>query len=793
MTLITGIIADSAGVPANGTIEFTQVSRIDTGSKLVTGVTATAQVVEGALLNLDGSGFDMPANPDGTAVRVLERLTGPTFEWWAQIPATGPVEYRSLVPVTPIDTPEFAPPSWLADVYQARDETLAVIESVGGLAGIDQAVTDAQTAQAGAASYATSAQSAKTASESAQTASETARDTAVAAAGTATAGRTLPIPASVVTGYSRTTPTPGGVQLRMLMRDPTVSGRVWGKKLPSGKFGYSDDHGATFVDKFDAPEEAAAGAPSMRSWNGFVYLIQVPTAAALVRRGQIWRSPIPDSSGNGWSWTKIFDLNAPPAGFTAGLNSTFRSDSLWGVGSHVYFGEYSPAKVGTTTGDAVTTSVATEGPGLFCAPDNGNTWYMLKRFNARHIHAGAIIGGNCWLTLGDAGSSWLHRGLWSCTGIGVDKIFTIRSLSTEANAGYDANNRYGINLLGLDVAGGPMVVMESDGRDNAGPLVYQGQSTTGNRPLVPLNRPPFPYNGSMRHITLTPEGNLMWLQTGEQGAISDFDTVMVSRGPFFSEAVAVEALPAASNLFASAGDSVLDGEGVWFGSHYIHRPLFPGQSYVAPAPVPNPPIVTPSPIVPDHVWVAPATGSDGDQVASWAPTTGTVALTQATSGAQPKLATQGSTRVIRFDGVDDYLEATGIGTSQPTTILWRIFVTGYGSFGGGLAAPNGTGWVFRWDSNGKPFLGTLAGANGDVPLNTWITIAACAAGAQSEMRIGSKVYTGDMGTTNAMNSIRLGYVFQSGAGQFAPFDIAKQVIYRTARLGADLTAAIAAM
>lgn len=135
MTLITGIIADSAGIPAKGLIEFSQVSRIDTGSELVTGTTATAQVVEGVLLAADGSPFDMPANPEGTAVRVLERLkSGRTFEWWTQVPAVGSVEYRSLVPVEPIGTPIYGPPPWLADVIQARDDTINVANGIGGIA-----------------------------------------------------------------------------------------------------------------------------------------------------------------------------------------------------------------------------------------------------------------------------------------------------------------------------------------------------------------------------------------------------------------------------------------------------------------------------------------------------------------------------------------------------------------------------------------------------------------------------------------------------------------------------------
>lgn len=184
MTLITGIIADSAGVPAKGLIEFAQVSRIDTGSALVTGTVATAQVVDGVLRAADGSGFDMPANPAGTAVRVLERLGGRTFEWWTQIPAAGPVEYRSLVPVEPIGQPLYGPPPWLEDVLQARDETIDIVESVGGLTGINQAVSDAQAAKTAAANSASAAQTSKTGADSAKTAAELARDQAQAVGNT---------------------------------------------------------------------------------------------------------------------------------------------------------------------------------------------------------------------------------------------------------------------------------------------------------------------------------------------------------------------------------------------------------------------------------------------------------------------------------------------------------------------------------------------------------------------------------------------------------------------------------
>ncbi|MGN7859505.1 hypothetical protein ACTJI8_02880 [Microbacterium sp. 22303] len=156
MTLITGTITDSAGAPANGRIEFVQAQRLDTGYSLVTQTVATAQVVDGQIRALDGSPFDMPANPEGTAVRLREILGGRTFEWWTQIPATD-AEYRSLIPVEPVGTPLYAPPPWLTDVFAARG--------------------DALTASGAAVASASSAASAKSAAE-------TARDEAVAVGNT---------------------------------------------------------------------------------------------------------------------------------------------------------------------------------------------------------------------------------------------------------------------------------------------------------------------------------------------------------------------------------------------------------------------------------------------------------------------------------------------------------------------------------------------------------------------------------------------------------------------------------
>lgn len=155
MAIITGIIADSAGNPASGRIEFRQLRRFDNGTVQVTGTPVVAQVQAGQLRTMAGGEFSLPPSPAGTAVLIQEILGGRTYEWTARVPEADAVEYRALEPVEPEGVVSYAPPPWLAEVLAARDQTVAAIEdahelvdTLGGLAGIQAEVTRAQTAAA---------------------------------------------------------------------------------------------------------------------------------------------------------------------------------------------------------------------------------------------------------------------------------------------------------------------------------------------------------------------------------------------------------------------------------------------------------------------------------------------------------------------------------------------------------------------------------------------------------------------------------------------------------------------
>lgn len=157
MVQIVGHIADSAGQPAIGRIEFTQAQRIDTGEMLITQAQVTAQVVLGELRAEDGSAFQLPPSPEGSAVRIREMLGGRTFEWWGAVPDTDTVEYRAIPVVQSAATSVFAAPPWLLRVEQLRAEASEDITRVeelstelGGLEGVRQAVAQSETAAANA-------------------------------------------------------------------------------------------------------------------------------------------------------------------------------------------------------------------------------------------------------------------------------------------------------------------------------------------------------------------------------------------------------------------------------------------------------------------------------------------------------------------------------------------------------------------------------------------------------------------------------------------------------------------
>lgn len=372
-----------------------------------------------------------------------------------------------------------------------------------------------------------------------------------------------PPTASAVTQnlYSRTVPKPldsGTSAIRPLAQDPNVAGRIWAVDLGHDYITYTDDHGATATRAILNPSHSAGyGAVQLLFAGSDVWFVTSGTTGAT---GQVWKSPAPIADGSGIAWTKMFDLAAPPAGITVGDESSFRNSCLAVSGSNVYLVEYS---VATITG----------GPSIYYSADGGSTWTKTKTWaNAKHCHSVKVIAGVPWVMVGDAGPTWTDIGLWTATAANA-AAWNQRSIYGEANGG---NTLYGINMQTYTMNGQGIVLSEYDGQRAYGPLIFPSQSPSVSKALLPQCQLPGGYVGTMRQMTLTSEGNLMWVQTGEQGAVGPFDTVWIAKPPF-TIPILLEALAASANTFGTMGDPVEDGIYVWFGTSRCTKEKFIGQ------------------------------------------------------------------------------------------------------------------------------------------------------------------------------------------------------------------------
>lgn len=352
--------------------------------------------------------------------------------------------------------------------------------------------------------------------------------------------------------YTRTKPAPTGATTGFyaLAKDPAVATRVWGNGLDFSTLGFTDNNGATYTPKTLHPGSGAMHQLLFTATHAWLV-----TGSNSDRNGQVWRSPLPDASGNGLVWTLKFDLASPPSGLAAGVNSFFRPQCLAVSGTNVYLLEY-----GTTV---------TGGPSIYYSASNGDTpWTKPKTWaNAKHGHAIHVINGAPVVMLGDA--SFTDLGLWRASATNGTGPWTHISLYGEALGG---NTRYGINFVPVTRNGGTRLFVEYDGDERLGPLVFPGPADGPTfRPLQRTFEMPSDYPGTMRCLTLTSEGNLMWVWTTENGALGPHDdTVWISKPPFTS-AVLIDSF-APSTMFL--GDPVEVGNYVWFGYYLCRKELF---------------------------------------------------------------------------------------------------------------------------------------------------------------------------------------------------------------------------
>jgi hypothetical protein len=251
-------------------------------------------------------------------------------------------------------------------------------------------------------------------------------------------------------------------------------------------------------------------------------------------------------------------LGPAGAGTNAGTNAELRNSCVAVSGSNGYIVEYGWTTVtgGPSLYYSSNIDTATAANVVFTKP---KTWA-----NGKHAHAVKIIDSVPWVTIGDA--TFTDLGVWCATNAAAG-TWNRRSLYGEANGG---TTEYGINMLTTTIGSQAVTLLEYDGYGPSGPLVHGTQTSTTTRPTRRLSDLPYPYMGSMRGLTLTAAGHLMWATTAESAALGPLDSIWIAKTPF-TNPILLESF-ASANTLGTIGDPVTSNGYAWFGNYRCKIP-----------------------------------------------------------------------------------------------------------------------------------------------------------------------------------------------------------------------------
>lgn len=343
---------------------------------------------------------------------------------------------------------------------------------------------------------------------------------------------------------------PGGIDVKVFAKDPTVANRIWGWQMTAPfDLGILPYDGSTFTAKAARP-----GVLEIQTLIfGTAYLWCLTGGALPAKSGQIWRSPLPAADGTGIVWTKVFDLDTFVAQGGTGDNSGVRNSCMAVSEPTVFLLEYSAAAI-------------TGGPSLYVSSNSGTSFDKAVTFGAsKHGHAIKIIDGKPWATLGDRSAAYADIGLWTGTNTNGAGAWNRRSLIALGDGG---NSHVGINFMPITIDGHTGIVLEKDTASREGPLYFPvataGASQFALRPLFDV---PPPYNGTQFGMIVT-DDTLYWLQSSEGGALGSLDSLWCSKSPYTRGNLLESFAP---NTIGSVGDSVDAGDWFYMGFYRITK------------------------------------------------------------------------------------------------------------------------------------------------------------------------------------------------------------------------------
>lgn len=232
----------------------------------------------------------------------------------------------------------------------------------------------------------------------------------------------------------------------------------------------------------------------------------------------------------------------------------------------------------TLTAQSAAEGIVDRGPQIHrCAAPSAASMVFTHPFEwgwAKHGHALQIINGVLWASLGDyqfpSGAAYAvpprtQVGLWSATSAAAT---TWTGFTAGPTSPYEP-----IDIIAATIDGAPVIIGESDSREAVGPLIYQKLTASTVGQCRPAHLLPEPFTQTMRCIYLTARGDLMWLGTGELGAVGPYDAIWISKPPYTTP-VLLEKLTLGTVQVPRR--AVAEGTSyVWFGSNRIRVEEFP--------------------------------------------------------------------------------------------------------------------------------------------------------------------------------------------------------------------------